>query len=285
MTFIPPSVPPGTLNDQQKQDARLVLTGFLEQYGLKGLDSFVNDAVVNSWSPERVELELRKTPTFQQAFPEIVERDKRGLPAVSPADVLNYRREVKSYMFNAGLPSDFYDQPSDFVDLMAVKDLSPVEIKARVEEGFARVDAAPAAVKEVFDQFFGANGKGALASFFLDPQRSMAALQKQVAVAETGGFGKQFGFNIDLARAEQLASQGKDPRQAWEQANAMRPLEVETISEQQNITEGQLIGAAFGESGEAQDLLKRRAQEREAAFRGGGGAASTQKGFGIGSAE
>lgn len=272
-------------NDQQKDDARKVLTSFLEQYGLKGLDGFVNQAVTESWSPERVELELRKTDTFRQSFPEIVEREKRGLPAVSPADVLNYRREVKTYMFNAGLPAGFYDEPSDYVDLMAVKDLSAAEIKSRVEQGFARVAAAPASVKEAFNSFFGASGEGALAAFFLDPQRGEAALQKAVASAEVGGFGKQFGFNIDLTRAEQLAAQGRNAQQTWEQVNQMKSLTEETFGETQDLTNDTIIGAGFGESGQAQDDIQKRLQERSAQFKGGGGAVQGQKGLGLGSAE
>jgi hypothetical protein len=138
------------------EDNRVVLTNFLESYGLKGLDSFITNAITNSWTPDRIDLELRNTDQFKQAFPEIEERKKNGLPAIAPADVINYRTQVKSIMFNAGLPAGFYDDPSDFVDLLGKKDLSAAEIKGRVEEGFARVAAAPAAVKEVFNQFFGA---------------------------------------------------------------------------------------------------------------------------------
>lgn len=284
MTFIPPNTQ-GALTDVQKEDQRQVLARFLSGYGLTGLDAFINNAVVNSWSPERVELELRDTETFKQAFPEIEERKKRGLPAVSPSSVLEYRQEVKRTMFNAGLPSGFYDEPSDFVDLMAVKDLSPAEIKARVEEGFARVASAPPAVRATFAQFFGQEGDGALAAFFLDPQRAAADLQKKVQTAEVGGYGKQFGFNVDLTRAEQLAAQGKNASQVFETANAMRGLADETFTEEEDLTEDELISGAFGESGAQQDLMKRRGQERQAAFGGGGGAASTQKGFGIGAAE
>jgi hypothetical protein len=65
----------------------------------------------------------------------------------------------------------------------------------------------------------------------------------------------------------------------------MKGLADESISESQDISSDQLLNAAYGTSGADQDLIQRRAKERQAAFAGGGGAAQTQKGFGIGSAE
>lgn len=271
----------------QQEDQYEVMRAFLNQYGLGALDVDVKNWIINGLSPERVNLELRKTKTFRDAFPEIVKREELGLSAVSPEDVINYRREVKTVMFNAGLPPGFYDQPDDFVDLMAVKDLSPMEIKSRVQDGFTRVNQAPTEVKDAFNSFFGAQGENALAAFFLDPQRATADLTRQVAQAEVSGTGKRFGFNVNLTKSEQLASMGigmEAASQGFSQANQLRPIAEETIGETDEITDENLINAQFGADAGSQGAIQRRQQQRSAAFGGqAGGPAQTRTGLGLGS--
>ena len=271
--------------DQNNQLA--VLTEFLKRYNLTGLEGNVKDWIINGYNSERIDLELRGTDTFKQAFPEIEARRAKGLPAVSVDDVVNYRQTVKEVFFNAGLPAGFYDEPQDFVDLMAEKDLSPAELKSRVEDGFMRVYNAPQEIQDTFNSFFGAQGPNMLATFFLDPQKGRDVLIKQVTQAEIAGTGKRFGFDIDIGQAQRLGEIGVNlgtAAQGFEQAAGLRPISEETIGESTDISEGELVSGVLGGDVSAQDRIQRRQRERQAAFGGGGGGAQTQQGFGLGSA-
>jgi hypothetical protein len=277
-------------------DSRVIFQDFLASLGLGHMSDLINKAITESMDPATFSIFVENDPRFLAAFPEIAANKAKlaqgeKVQAIKAVDVINYRTGVKSLFRDMGLPPTFYDQPEDFVDLMVNKNLSLAELESRVEQGFSKVDSAPPEVQDVFNSFFGAQGKSALAAIFLDPARGTKALGEMVAQAEIGGAGKRFGFDVDVARAERLRESGiadyQRAAQGFEQAGQLRPLEQETISEATDITEEELVEGAFGtdQAGLTQrERLQRRAQERTAAFQGGGGAQQGQSGFGLGSA-
>lgn len=280
-------------NDPQmstdQNNALGVLNKWLGQFQLGDLGDTIKSWIIQGYSPERVQLEITDTPTFQTAFPEYKARIDKGLPPMSPADILNYRSQTTQILRDAGLPSGFYDSPADFVDLVT-KDLSPAELQSRVAGGYAKVANAPQEVKDVFNEYFGAQGPGMLASFFLDPTKGGDVIQKAVTEAQIGGSGRQYGFNIDQTMAQKYAEQGitgAQAQQGFQQAYQLNPLADATISEDNNLTKEQIAqGVLTG--GEAEAATKRRQQERSAQFRqaygGAGGGAQGQQGIGVGGA-
>lgn len=270
------------------EDARDYWNAQLKTWGLDTpeIQNLLTQTVTNSWSNEKLQTELFNTNSFKTAFPEYEASIRAGHP-MDPASILEYRQNVKDVMFNAGLPPGFYDEPKDFADFID-KGLSAVEITHRVNESFARVKAAPQEVKDAFSSFFGANGDAALATFILDPTKGADIINQQVTQAEISGAGKRFGFDVNLTAAQRLGELGVDAgrtTQGFQQANELRPLSQETISETSDITNEGLISSVFGDKGTDQDAVQRRKLERAAAFGGGGGAAETKQGFGLGSSQ
>lgn len=248
------------------------LNDYLQQFGLNTPDmqSTIKNWIVNGYDSDRVKLEIPNLPDFQKAFPEYQAAIKAGNP-MTPADILNYRSTVTSLMKNAGLPSGFYDQPDDFVNLIS-SNLSPAELQTRIQDGYAKVNDAPQAVKDTFNQYFGVNGDNMLASFFLDPTRGTDAINKAVQTASIGGQATQAGLDITQDQAANVAAQGFSEytlRSGIQQAAQQEGLANESVSESNDLTGGDVLNQALGIAGT--QAVARRQQERSAAFAGGGG--------------
>jgi hypothetical protein len=260
------------------------LTTWLQQIGLNTgtMQDFIKNAIINSDSTDTIKLNIVNQPDFQKAFPEYQAAIKAGNP-MSPADILNYRTTVTGLMKDAGLPSGFYDQPDDFVNLIS-NNLSPAELQSRIQDGYAKVAQAPQAVKDAFSDYFGAQGDNMLATFFLDPTKGTDAIQKAVQTASIGGQAAQAGLGITQGEAANVAAQGFSEytlRSGIQQAAQQGQLANESISESNDLTGGDVLNQALGIAGT--QAVARRQQERSAAFGGGGGgAAQTREGLGLG---
>lgn len=267
-----------------------VLNKWLGQFQLGDLGDTVKQWIIQGYSPERVQLEITDTPVFKTQFPEYQARIDKGLPPMSPADILNYRSTATQIMKDAGLPAGFYDNKDDFVNLVT-SDISPTELQGRVQAGYAKVANAPQEVKDAFNQYFGVQGEGNLAAFFLDPSKATPVIQKAVSEAQIGGAGQRFGFQVSADQASRYAELGISNDQAsqgFSQAAQMRPLGQGTISESSDLTDEQLANAALGVNATDQAAVQRRQEERKAGFRqaygGAGGGAQGQQGIGVGGA-
>lgn len=271
------------------EDQRVVFRRFLSDWGLQGpeVENLLTQAVQESWSPQTFTINIEESNQFKQSFPEITERRKRNLTPVTAQDVLNYRRTVTTLFRDAGLPTGFYDEPQDFVDLMGVKDIGLPELQTRISEGFLRVKSAPKEVRDAFDALTGGQGEGALAALWLDPERGQSTLVRLAQKAEIMGTARGLNFNISEAQAERMIETGQatnlgQATQGFEEAAVIRPLTEETMGETDDLTDDTAIGAAFGNAS-ARAQLQRRQQNRETAFKGGGGAAQSRQGLGLGS--
>ena len=262
-----------------------LLNQWLGSFNLGSLADTVKSWIINGYSDDRIKLELQNTDTFKQEFPEYHARLNAGLTPMTPAEIMSYRNTAKKLMSDAGMPAGFYDEKTDFVDLVT-KDISPNELAQRIQGGYTKVQQAPAEVKQAFADYFGVQGDAYLASFFLDPTRSTDLIQRDLTKAEIGGAGYQYGFGTTAAEAQRLAEQGitgDQARQGYQQAYDLKPLEEETINEEGDLTKGELAeGVMTG--GAARSKVQRRQQERSAAFAGGGGGAGQgRQGLGLGS--
>jgi hypothetical protein len=268
--------------------AKIYIEKILEDYGLPAsLADWAWERIVNGDSQEQIALDLRETNEFRQRFPAIAAREAAGLPPISPAEYVAYERTAGQLLRQAGLPPGFYDDRSDFTELLT-NDVSVAELNQRVsEQGWQRVASAPQQVRDAFGEFFGVQGDAALAAFFIDPERAVPLLQRMAAQADIAGRALQAGnLRLDANRAGELADigiQGLQVQQAAANVAEKSALFSESVSETDDLTgEREGLNAALG-VGDASTLAARQAQ-RVAAFSGGGGAAAGQAGVaGLGS--
>lgn len=142
--------------------------------------------------PELFMSELRQTPAYAQRFAGNVARQKAGLPMLSESDYLQQESNYRSVLRQYGMPSGFYDDPSDFATFIG-EDISPQEIGARAKLASDLVNSKDAAlISELGDMGL---SKGDLAAYFLDPDRAMPALQKKYDTALVGSEAERAGFS------------------------------------------------------------------------------------------
>jgi hypothetical protein len=266
------------------------LKAILARYGLEQLDAWAWQKIVDGASVAQIELELYEQQAFRDRFAAIFEFRKKfpDLPAPSPADILGYETAAAQLYKAAGLPVGFYDQPQDFVNLIG-GGVSMAELTTRVQEGFEAAMKAPAEVRTELERLYGIQA-GALAAFFLDPDKALPLLVKQFGAAQISGAGFRAGYDpLTVGQAERLADLGLTPEQAGQgfgelvrMEELFQPLPGREAAEVAISTEEQL-GAAFGGVESAQARIERQRRARLAVFGGGGGFAAGEGGIsGIG---
>lgn len=280
-----------------QRDVRAYIADLFKRNGLpRSLANWAYGVLVEGASGTEMVQRMFQRPEFRSRFRALFEfqRNFPDAPAISPADVLNYEAEAIARMRAAGFPPGFYDNFEDFIPIIA-GGVSMSELAVRIEDGFERVNTAPRGVREAFANFFGPSGDAALAAFFVDRDRALPALRRQVRAAEVAGAGFNFGFTLTRGTALEIADAGFDFQGSQDRfANLAQqaPLFQETVGEGQigedlgELEEG--VEAVFGleGAGEALRATNRRRQQRTAAFEGSGGAiGSPQTGAaGLGSA-
>jgi len=293
-----PTTPPssGAVSDPAPTQADVDAYAWAEDYlanefDLPGMGAWVQEMVTKygtNLDTATIDAELRKTPEFDDRFGDVMRaRKAAGMNPVSPAHILANENAYESIMRASGLPPGFYDQRSDFTELL-ISDVSPAQLQTRIARGFERVAQAPLEVRQAYADFYGVQGDEALAAYILDPKKAVPLLERQVQTAEVAGTGRQFGLSIGQQRAADLAGKGISEKLAFTgfaRLSALSGLFSETIGDTTDLTaENQGVDAQLLGQGEAQQQLDRRVAERKAGSSGGGGSLVTQQGI-IGTGE
>ena len=211
----PPSVNPGQDFASEltgaNRDAFVALNALFTTYGLGTLAPKIFSYIQNGYSSDTITLLLQQTPEYKQRFIGNDARQKAGLSVLSPADYINTENAYKQIMMSAGLPSGFYDQPSDLASWIG-KDVSPTEIQSRVDLASQATTLASPAYKQALNQM--GIDDSHLVSYFLDPAKALPAIQKAAATAAIGSQAIQQGLSFDTNYAGQLATEGITQQQA-----------------------------------------------------------------------
>ena len=271
-----------------QQNALDIINQTLAQYGLSSLSGWAWQQIIQGSSPSQVTLQLYQRPEFKAAFPEIALREQNGLPAISPADIINYRNQAQQAMRQAGLPQGFWDQPADFTNLIA-NNVSLNELQHRIDLAQQATYQVPKEVRDVLARDYGLND-GHLTAGFLDPTRAEPLLQRDFLAAQIGGTAAITGYQTNQAQNERLADMGITQAQAQQGFNQLansKELMASLPGENTTgISQDDQLAAVFGGNAAAQQELTRRADERKNVFAAGGGFSSGQGGFsGVGSAQ
>lgn len=275
--------------DAAQQDAKAFIQDQLDQYGLGSMADWAWKEIQQGRTNNEILADLRQTPEFQQAFPEIAARQKAGLPPVSPGEIVSYRNSAQQMMRAAGLPPGFWDSPTDFASLIA-KNVSLNELSQRVQLAQQAANEVPQEVRDILATKYGLD-QGHLAAVFLDPDRAEPVLLRDFHAAQIGAAASRTGFGqTTMGQNERLADLGVSEAQAQQGFSAlaqskelMGSLPGENTT---GISADEQLAAAFGGDAGAQQEIERRRQQRIAAFAGGGQFATSNQGFtGIGAAQ
>jgi len=203
------------LTDEQ-QRAWYELTSILRSFNLESMAEPLKAYIIANGTDDKTRLRLwiYDQPQFKERFPAL-EALKNKNRAISPEEYIQLEKQYQGVMRTAGLSSDFFDNPNDFTDLIS-NEVTPDEFRIRVENGYNKVANTDPLVREAFKNYFGIQGDQALASFFIDPEKSAPALLKAAAAAEIGATAYAQDLDIDLNYATKLAEQGVTYQQAKE---------------------------------------------------------------------
>lgn len=276
-----------------EQDAKTIIKSMLDRYQLGDLTDQVWGLISDETLPANADIDmigdaLRDTPTFKSRFPANAARMKAGLPELTVSEYIGLERGYTNVMRGSGLPTGFYDDPTDFEKFIA-GDTSVAEVQSRVNDGYKAVsESNPEVIKQMKD-LYGVDEAG-LAAYFLDPARATPLLAKQARAAQIAAeAARQAGIVLTAQEAEQLSAEGVTQQQAqtgFAMVKEQEGLAQAGPGEETGLTQAERVGAVFGTDAAARQRVETRTRRRKAAFEQGGGFATTQQGItGLGEAQ
>lgn len=256
------------------RDAFIALNDLFTGYGLGTLAPKIFSYIQNGYSADTIALLLQDTTEFKTRFAGNEQRRKAGLAVLSPADYLATEASYRQIMASAGLPKGFYDSPTDFSNWIG-SDVSPTEIKGRVDLAVAATTTAPPEVKQQLAAFYGIDEAG-LTAYFLDQSKALPLLQKQEQAAQFGAEAARRGLLSDRQRMEDYVTEGFTQSQASQgfQQVAEELPNLTALAQRYGVSFDQTDeeGAVFGTNAQGAQKRKALASQERALFNGSGAA-------------
>lgn len=262
------------------RDAFVALETLFTSYGLGSLVNDIFNFIQQGYSQDTITLLLQQTPAYQQRFAGNAIRQKNGLAVLSPADYLATEASYYQIVQSAGLPSSFYDQPSDWVQWIG-NDVSPTEIQSRVQMAQTATEQAPTDLVQALGQM--GVPQSSLVAYFLDDTKALPLLQQQFNAAQIGAAALRNNLVMDPARATMMANMGITVDQAntaYQQIGETLPT-LEQLGQiyNQNYTQQTAENATILGNAAAQLQGQKLSAQEQATFSGNVGAAQNQGGL------
>lgn len=252
------------VNKFTSADAKGIIDQWLSSIGLAGLGSWAWNRYKETGSIDLVKLEMEGRPEYKQRFAGRLQLRDRGVD-MTEAEQLQWESTAAALFHAAGVPSTFYDKPSDYQKLIG-SGVSTSELADRINNAFVHVTQAPPEVRKTMGDYFGVRGDAAIAAFILDPEKAQPAIMQDVAAVESGGWLARQGFHVGLGLARHIASlSGNNSQQIQSgaaQLGKVGDLFDARFGEQAPSVETG-IEATFGQVGAAQQELEHAAQSRQ----------------------
>lgn len=261
-----------------QRDAATALTSIFKNYGLESLAPKILSYVQNGMSADTIAIELQNTSEYKQRFSANDARIKAGLPALSPSEYLATERSYRQIMQAAGMPLGFYDSPSDFSKWLEM-DVSPTEVKARVDSAQEAINQAPAETLDYLKQWYGI---GDLVAFALDPKKAQPLIDQKIKASEAAAMAKSQGVSIGQGLAEQVGKQGYTLAQMQQGFGAVGQ-DAASLAKLSDIyggavTQDDLVKDVLLNDAASGKKVKGLASQERAAFGGTSGAGKTSLG-------
>lgn len=217
-----PSSPPLTGSDTDNplppefdQGAFDAMMALLQQYGLESLAGVLRDLILDGITDQAsIMLALQQTQEWKTRFAGNEMLAANGLPMLSVAEYLAVERSYAQILKNYGLPTGFYDDPSDFAKWIG-NSVSANELSQRAQIYADIAKREDPAVKDQL-QSMGLS-EGDIIAYTMDPSRAMPLIQRKWDTAKIGaaarrngviGDNEYLGHLADIGVSEQQAAQG-----------------------------------------------------------------------------
>jgi len=222
-------------------------------------------------SIDDIGIQLRESVAFQERFSANEVRRAAKKPVYSVTEYLQLESSYRNTLLAAGMPEDFYNSPEDFANFIA-NDISPDEIKSRVDLGYASVKNADPAIVNELKSLYGLDDS-TLAAFFIDPSRTKDAVVRAARAAEVASQARQqAGISLGVSAAELLVQQGvtqEEARQGFAQVSQLQEL-TRPLQGEKPLTQEELIAGKLGTNAAATQRVAMTQRRRKAGFEEGG---------------
>lgn len=227
------------------RDAYASLRAMFNQFGLGSLAPKIYEFAKQGYGADVISLLLQDTKEYKTRFAANEVRAKKGMGVLTPAEYLKTEQAYREILSSAGLPKGFYDSVTDFTNWIS-GDVSPTEIKSRVDLAVANTMQANNSTVQALRQLYGVDDAHVTA-YFLDSKTALPLLQKQAQAAQFGGEAFRRGLGLDRGNLEDFVTSGLSLSQVSQGFQAV----AEALP---NI---QAIAARYGESPFTQSELER----------------------------
>jgi hypothetical protein len=236
----------------------------LTEWGVPQLADEAIKFVDRGFTGDTVILKLQETDTWKQRFAANEQRKKKGLGVIDPATYLALESTYTSAMRAAGLPKGFYDEISDFTNLIAA-DVSPAELNQRINVAAEFIDTADPMFKDQLRKLYNMN-EGDMIAYALDPERALPLLERKAMNVRFATEGARQGIDVSLQTAGRFTGLGvgqEEARIGFEQIAAVTP-EAERLSavfagQEEAVGQEDVMSAVF--TGEDSAKQKRKLQK------------------------
>lgn len=188
------------------RDAYLALVGEFRRFGLESLAGKIYDYVKQGYGADVIALLLQDTKEYKERFIGNEARRKAGLAVLNPGEYLATEASYRQVLEAAGMPKGFYDKPDDFTSWIG-GNVSPLEIKFRVDEAAKRVNQTDPYERAALKQVYGVN-ESDIVAYFLDRKRAEPILKKQMEASAIGAAALRRGFKLNRLDLESYADLG-----------------------------------------------------------------------------
>jgi len=271
---------------QGVETASSILAATLKYYGMDNpqLLADVKSALADrrltaSSTIDDIGIQLRESAAFKERFSANELRRAANKPAYSVSQYLQLESSYRNTLLAAGMPADFYNTPEDFSNFIA-NDISPDEIKARVDQGYASVKNADPAIVNELKSLYGLDDS-TLAAFFIDPSRTKDAVIRAARAAEVASQARQqAGISLGASAAELLVQQGVTQEEARTGFSEVAQLQQLTrqLQGEQALTQEELVAGTLGTNAAAAQRVAKTQRRRKAGFEAGGNVGLTTVG-------
>jgi hypothetical protein len=266
-----------------RESFRDIVRRELSFYGLESLTDFVLESLeeYDQIGPELFMARIRNTDQYKERFRGNELRRQAGLNVLNESQYIADETAYEAVLRNAGLPKGYYDSPDDFVQLIG-GNVSPVELSSRVTEGYLAVSQADQSVRDEMRRLYGLTD-GEMVAYYLDPQKALPIIEREVATARVGAAAARSGFSnvLDREALEQFAALGVTEQQAitaFGTLGAGRELLSPLEGGETALDVADTALGLAGQSPEALQRLRTQQRRRVARFEGGGSLGATAGG-------
>lgn len=285
----PPAVDPDAYAKSQVAEAKRVRTknaivamqDLMRSYGLESLMGVITGYVQDDYDDDAINALIRQTPEYKVRFPAMAALAAKNR-VLSEAEYIAFETEASQMERAYGLPAGMLGK-STVTDLIS-NEVSVRELEERVGLAANGAYNATAAVKKQFKDYYGID-TGGLTAYFLDPQKALPLLNKQVTSAQIGAEAALQGIGVNAGLAENLTEAGITRDSAQAGFSTVAGMGGLSVGAGETVSQEELIKGTLLESDPAKQKMARVAKSKTGAFEGGGQFLQTKEGsVGLGSA-